>query len=253
MNFRTLNANEIDCRVSTVSAKGCSLLLYKDARCDMNILDEEIGPEYWQRKHEVVNGNLFCSVGIYIPELDQWVWKQDVGVESYTEKEKGEASDSFKRACFNWGIGRELYTAPFIWITAGNVNLEEGRDGKKTTRDRFKVTDISYTDGKISALEIINTSLKNKVVYAFGKTSGQLEDEQIREDIGSKKINEVKVGALKQVADKANVTAEQILKTFNLESIYDMTESQFIECNRMLQKQIDMLRKMEKENAGQNT
>lgn len=102
MNFRLLRADEIDCRISTVSEKGLSLLLYKDARVDMTILDETVGPENWQRSHELINGNLFCNVGIKCG--NEWVWKQDVGTESYTEKEKGQASDSFKRACFNWGI-----------------------------------------------------------------------------------------------------------------------------------------------------
>ena len=106
MQFRLLRADEIDARISVVKENGLSLLLYKDARCDMNILDETVGNENWQRKHEVVNGNLFCNVGIWIDRNGQgdWVWKQDVGVESYTEKEKGQASDSFKRACFNWGM-----------------------------------------------------------------------------------------------------------------------------------------------------
>lgn len=104
MQFRKLTKDEIDCRISTVSAKGLSLLLYKDARVDMRILDETVGAECWQRSHELINGNLFCNVSIYFPERDEWVTKQDVGVESYTEKEKGQASDSFKRACFNWGM-----------------------------------------------------------------------------------------------------------------------------------------------------
>lgn len=116
--FRLLKADEIECRVSTINEKGLTLLLYKDARVDQNILDETVGPERWQRTHTVINDNLFCSVGIRFDSDNQheWVWKQDVGVESNTEKEKGQASDAFKRACFNWGIGRELYTAPFIWI-----------------------------------------------------------------------------------------------------------------------------------------
>ena len=107
MQFRTLRADEIECRVGTVKDSGVSLLLYKDARCDMNILDETVGPENWQRTHEVVNGNLFCNVGIYIARHEDYgdfVWKQDVGTESRTEAEKGESSDSFKRACFNWGM-----------------------------------------------------------------------------------------------------------------------------------------------------
>lgn len=107
MEFRKLRADEIDCRVGTINANGCTLLLYKDARCDMAILDETVGPENWQRSHEVVNNNLFCNVGIWVMRpsgFGEWVWKQDVGTESNTEKEKGEASDSFKRACVNWGM-----------------------------------------------------------------------------------------------------------------------------------------------------
>lgn len=140
MEFRALTEKEIDARVATVNEKGCSLLLYKDARCDMRILDESVGSERWQRKHELINGNLFCNVGINFPaeDGDHWVWKQDVGTESYTEKEKGQASDSFKRACFNWGIGRELYTAPYIWIPA------KDEDAIGMGNDRTKVDDSSY-------------------------------------------------------------------------------------------------------------
>lgn len=116
LNFRNLYADEISVRVSQINEKGCSLLLYKDARCDMNILDETVGTNNWQKKFYECKGNLFCSVGIKIQ--DAWIWKDDAGAETFSEKEKGEASDAFKRACFNWGIGRELYTAPFIWVPA---------------------------------------------------------------------------------------------------------------------------------------
>lgn len=165
LEFRNLTAKEIDARVSTVSDKGCSLLLYKDARCDMRILDETVHPERWQRKHELINGNLFCNVGINFPDKDgndHWVWKQDVGVESYTEKEKGQASDAFKRACFCWGIGRELYTAPFIWIGAENVNLVQ-KNGKTTTYDKFTVEQIIIENGEIVALSIRNATQKKRV------------------------------------------------------------------------------------------
>lgn len=162
MEFRTLKANEIDCRIATISEKGLSLLLYKDARVDMNILDEKVGTEKWQRRHELINGNLFCNVGIKFGE--EWVWKQDVGTESYTEKEKGQASDSFKRACFNWGIGRELYTAPFIWISKANANIEQGNNGKWQCYDKFYVEQILYDDNKnIVALSIKNASNNQRV------------------------------------------------------------------------------------------
>lgn len=178
MKFRELRADEIEARVATVKKNGCSLLLYKDARCDMRILDETVGAESWQRKHDLINGNLFCSVGILSGMTGEWVWKQDVGTESYTEKEKGQASDSFKRACFNWGIGRELYTAPFIWIDAGNVGLKEN-GGKWTTSDRFKVKEISYTDGRITGLTITNESMKGRVVYQMGKKVDVPAEERI--------------------------------------------------------------------------
>ena len=167
MNFRKLNGDEIDCRVSTVSEKGVSLLLYKDARVDMRILDETVGAENWQRRHELINGNLFCEVGIYIGDRKEWVWKQDVGTESNTEKEKGLASDSFKRACFNWGIGRELYTAPFIWIDQKDCNIQKDNFGKLRCYDNFTVAGIGYKDGVICGLKIRNQK-KNRVVYNWG-------------------------------------------------------------------------------------
>ena len=170
--FRDLRADEIDIRVRTVSEKGVTLLLYKDARVDMDILDETVGSGNWQRTHEVINGNLFCNVGI---KLDgEWIYKQDVGVESYTEKEKGQASDSFKRACVNWGIGRELYTAPFIWIKAGDVNITKDKNGKPTTNDKFFVSKIAIKDKKIVGIAIRNKNVfeNNEPKRVFVYTAG---------------------------------------------------------------------------------
>lgn len=172
MQFRDLTADDIEVRVQSVklnpdkTPKGLVLLLYKNARVDMNILDETVGPEKWQREHYECKGNLFCKVGIKITEkeidattglsyvaADEWVWKSDCGTESNTEAQKGEASDSFKRACFNWGIGRELYTSPFIWVPADKCNI---RDGK--CYDNFEVEKIIIDDKKINAISIMNTS-----------------------------------------------------------------------------------------------
>ena len=169
--FRALTADDIECRVSTVSDKGCSLLLYKDARCDMKILDETVGPENWKRSHELINGNLFCNVSLWDEGKKEWVTKQDVGTESYTEKEKGQASDAFKRACFNWGIGRELYTAPFIWIKSENVPLPQ-KNNKFTTYDKFRVTQIIVINGEIKALAIKNDSL-GKMVFSYDVRSAE--------------------------------------------------------------------------------
>ena len=158
LKFRKLRAEEIECRVATVKdGKGFSLLLYKDARCDMNILDETVGVLNWQRKHLRDNQN--CIVSIYDEDKKMWIEKEDTGTESYTEKEKGLASDSFKRACFNFGIGRELYTAPFIWIS-------ESKDNTKYAK--YDVMSIDYDErGNISKLAIANEKTK-EVVYTFG-------------------------------------------------------------------------------------
>lgn len=161
--FRKLRADEIDCRVNTINEKGLTLLLYKDARCDMNILDETIGCMNWKREHTRDNAN--CVVSIWNEEIKEWISKEDTGTESNTEKEKGLASDSFKRACVNWGIGRELYTSPFIWISKDNCNIEKKDNGKYTTYDTFKVKQIGYNDyGEIKKLAIVNAKT-NKVVY----------------------------------------------------------------------------------------
>jgi hypothetical protein len=145
IEFPLLTESQIDVRISTFKeGKGGSLLLYKDARCDANILDSVILPENWQCKFYECKGNLFCSVGIRIG--DEWIWKDDCGSESNVEKEKGEASDSFKRACFKWGLGRELYTAPFIWVPA---------DKMTNKFDKFEVEKILYNESRqISALSI---------------------------------------------------------------------------------------------------
>lgn len=167
MEFRKLKPSEIECRVNTINSKGLSLLLYKDARCDMNILDETVGPLNWQRSHSRENAN--CTVSIWDKEKKQWISKEDTGKESFTEAEKGLASDSFKRACFNWGIGRELYTAPDIWISPDKFELKQnGKDkygkDKYTTYDKFIVAGINYDDsGKISALSIYNIKTKQRV------------------------------------------------------------------------------------------
>lgn len=171
--FRALRADEIDVRVATVSTKGVSLLLYKDARVDMNILDEVFGPFGWRRSHQLIGDRLYCTVEVWDGEKQQWISKQDVGTESYTEKEKGQASDSFKRACFNVGIGRELYTAPFIWVPSDKCQISE-KNGKPTTFDKFTVEKIDTVDGVIRQISIVNETMSRKtgsVVRAFVKVA----------------------------------------------------------------------------------
>ena len=176
-----LKANDIDVRIQqVVGPKGdektahAVLLLYKNARVDMRILDEVYGPTGWQRTHEVINGNLFCTIEIWDKDKKQWIKKQDVGVPSAAEAEKGEASDSFKRAGTNVGIGRELYTAPFIY-----VDLLQGEyydTGKKkndkpiyaaNTNVKFVVSEISYDETR-SITGLVIKDRKGNVAKVIG-------------------------------------------------------------------------------------
>ena len=173
MNFRDLTKDDIEVRVQSVKKIGLILLLYKNARVDMNILDETVGAENWQREHYEVKGNMFCRVGINVGKfvvpaalmssesnassfsLPEWVWKSDCGTESNTEAQKGEASDSFKRACFNWGIGRELYTSPLIWIPESKCKIENNK-----CYDTFSVEKI-----KIENKRIVGLAIRNDRIY----------------------------------------------------------------------------------------
>lgn len=175
MEIRLLGPEDIELRVSTIRENGCSLLLYKNARVDMKILDETFGPTGWQRKHEVINENLFCTISIWDENKKQWIEKQDVGVESYTEKEKGQASDAFKRAGFNVGIGRELYTAPFIWISLNKDEIyENGKDNRGRIKYalkpsiHFRVKKIGYNDNReINQLSIVDNNGRTR--FELGK------------------------------------------------------------------------------------
>ena len=168
-----LTKEDIECRIQSVNDKGAVLLLYKTARADMRILDEVFGAMNWQRQHEVVNGNLFCTISIYDPNKGQWVSKQDCGVPSNTQGEKGEASDAFKRAGFSWGIGRELY-------------------------DRFHVTDIQYDREKREFTRLTICDDKGKERYRLGtKTDRPQKDDSTEEERRKKGIE-----AIEQMARK---------------------------------------------------
>lgn len=226
--FRKLYASEIDARVSTINKNGCSLLLYKDARVDQNILDETFGIFGWKRSHQLIGDRLYCTVEVWDDDKKQWISKQDVGTESYTEKEKGQASDSFKRASFNWGIGRELYTAPFIWITPDKVNITE-KDGRYTTTDRFAVESIGYSeDGNINKIVIINTK-KGIVAYQWEKN----------EKILSEKIKAKDVKALQAKIAQKCVKTESVCKRYSVNDISELTFAQFTQAMAILEKQED--------------
>ena len=187
---RKLNANEISVRIGQAKyddAKkitGASLLLYKDARVDMKILDEMYGTFGWQKSYEKIGDSLFCKISVFDTAKNQWISKEDVGTESNMEAVKGEASDAFKRAGFNFGIGRELYTAPFIWISG---------DLLKDKYDKFSVTEIGYTDDEISYLKITNDT-KHIVVFQFNNmkiTTDSIRAEMTRTGIEEKSVLEM--------------------------------------------------------------
>lgn len=161
--FRPLKPEEVEVRVNQCTDKGVSLLLFKTARTDMDLLDETVGAENWQNRYETIDGKLFCELGIRCD--GEWVWKSDTGTESNMEAQKGEASDAFKRSGFRWGIGRELYTAPFVWVGSDACSIKQGRNGKPQCYDKFKVTELEVDDGRIVKLQICNMSRKGAVVY----------------------------------------------------------------------------------------
>lgn len=148
--FRTLRPDEIECRVAQCNEKGASILLYKTARTDADILDETVGAQNWENDFKLVDGVLYGGIGIDYVGNGKLIWKWDAGTESNTEAEKGRASDAFKRAGFKHGIGRELYSAPFIWIDAAKCERLKKNDktGRWQCYDQFDVTEISYDEAE---------------------------------------------------------------------------------------------------------
>lgn len=234
--FRDLTADEIECRVAQISDKGCTLLLYKDARVDMNILDETFGVCGWQREHTLIGDRLYCTVKIRDKETGEWIAKQDVGTENYTEKEKSLASDSYKRACVNVGIGRELYTAPFIWVSSDKYQVSQ-KNGKPTTYDKFKVSDIVIKDKKITGLAIINQRT-NAIVYTFGSLYKKDAPAQTNKPAASKaknidpnkKINAATVEALEGLIAKTNSDRDAMLGFYGIDKLEDMTNVMAKDC-----------------------
>lgn len=249
MEFRLLTAEEVDARISTCAEWGVSLLLYKDARCDQNILDETVGPLNWQRHHTRDNAN--CIVAIWDENKKQWIEKEDTGTESFTEKEKGLASDSFKRACFNWGIGRELYTAPTMLVRAEDLKTLKEQNGKWTCKDYFKVAELEYEDGKIVFVKVLN--MKTNKYIEFGqttkaqekqepkqkpqaKTQGKpkkpqdgptAEELEAQKQIENSKISDIKVKSLLNKCQADGVAVEKILKLYKVKKLCDLTELKF--------------------------
>lgn len=175
--FRTLKASEIECRIATSTDKGASLLLYKTARTDYQLFDEIYGAMNWQCKYELINGVMYCGIGVKNAETGEWVWKWNAGTESNTEAEKGQASDALKRAGFAWGCGTELYSAPFIWIPAAKLQY----NAKNKPINTFCVSAISYNnDEDIDGLVIVDER-SGEVVYQWGQIHDRKQEAPVCE------------------------------------------------------------------------
>ena len=189
VNIRPLKANEIECRIGTINEKGCTLLLYKDARVDMRLLDEVFGPMNWKRDHELVNGNLFCTISIY------------------DEKEKGQASDAFKRAGFNWGIGRELYSAPFIWVKLEPNEIFKSTSGKCSTYTKFSVSEIEYDENReVSKCIIVDNNGVIRYQFPIPKEKKSEKTQQNSSVFSGKQLKEA-IDEVKVCKSRAEVNA----------------------------------------------
>ena len=98
-------------------------LSYIDARYCMDTLDTICGPGNWCDNYKEVKGLMMCGVSIFVNGI--WVTKWDTGSEANFEKEKSIVSDSFKRACVKWGIGRFLYSLKIISLPTKSSNGRE--------------------------------------------------------------------------------------------------------------------------------
>ena len=221
--IRNLRADEIECRIGTITEKGVTILLYKNARVDQAILDEVFGITGWQRSHCQIGGEIYCTVSIWDSEKCSWVNKQDVGSESEYEKVKGAASDSFKRACFNLGIGRELYTAPLIFIPSSMLQIEI-QNGKRIVKDRFYVQTIEISnEKKITELSVVNH--KGQKVFSYGS----------RNENTSRRLAEQKKLLAKELK-RTGVTEQAVIERYGLSSLDEMDSETFLRVLTALKK-----------------
>ena len=239
MEFRPLRADEIDCRISQIEKNWCTLLLYKDARVDMNILDETVGCMNWQKHYSRDNAN--CTISIWDEDKKQWVEKEDTGTESFSEAEKGLASDSAKRSGFCWGIGRELYTAPSIFIIPNkeikykNNGKEvdeffEYKEGKYTTKTKFYVDYIDYDDKRNIKDLIIRDQKGNIRFMQCSKEYEKVRDEEISKLKKLIELREEKDGKFNR---------ENLYKHYGVKSDAQLNDKQTKEVIELLGKKVE--------------
>lgn len=214
--IRLLKAEEIDVRVGAIYKKGITLLLYKNARVDMSILDELYTPYGWMRKHMKVDDVMFCELLVKDPETGTWVSKMDVGAPSYSEPIKGACSDSFKRAATNLGIGRELYTSPFIWVDINEVTIKE--DGaKKSVKDSFSVQSIEFDEERRNITGLVIVNQDRKVVFQY------MENCKAKSNVPAITITADQTTQILDEIKRTGVSLPGVLKKYGLKKISDMS------------------------------
>ena len=234
LEFRLLNPDEIDVRVGMATEKGVSLLLYKDARVDMNILDETVGATNWQKSYQVIDGKLYCTISIWDEEKQQWISKQDVGTESNVEKEKGEASDAQKRAGFAWGIGRELYTSPFMWVKAGDCNVKD-----KKCYDHFIVKGINYDGRNIAGVIIYNQDTKATMTYGRINLANTRAERTETPQTAPAGVSEVQITALKQLSAKKGFSEKNVASLYKKVFFSELSQEEYSDAVQRLNKYAD--------------
>ena len=221
---RLLKADEIECRIATINEKGLSLLLYKDARVDQKILDETFGMFGWKRSHQCIDGNLYCTVEVRDRETGEWIAKQDVGTTGYAEKEKSQASDSFKRVCFNWGIGRELYSAPFIWIPTSKVQIQK-KDNRYYCNESFHVASITYNVSReIAGFLIIND--KGDSIFEWKVQNKDIikNDNVKKESVKRTSLSKIQMKGLETELQRTGVAMEAVQQRYHVDDPMQMSE-----------------------------
>lgn len=250
--IRCLKPNEIEIRVQQVSEKGVQLLLYKDSRCDKRILDETFGINGWKNKYEEIKGNLFCTISIWDDEKKQWIDKCDCGIESNGNdgnEKKGEASDSFKRAGFNVGIGRELYTRIFYFANVPTKKNDKGKWELVNKFEKFEVSEITTNEEteKIEKIKIVDSS--GKVVFSYPRTTTatkKVETKPTEEMITAEQVKLIHTLFTKiEKMDKQvfknftnDVAKENVYKSYKVKSSKDLTKTKAKEMIDLLQSKV---------------
>ncbi|MGL5962508.1 MAG: Rad52/Rad22 family DNA repair protein [Cetobacterium sp.] len=222
--FRNLKTNEIEIRVQSVTQKGAVLVPYVSSRCAMDILDETVSPMFWKREQLIKNNINHCILSIFNNDIKEWISKEDVGVASASEAVKGASSDSFKRACVNWGIGRELYSSPFLF--ANVKTLKDEKNNKWTLENKFQkfyVSRIEYDSlgNNITNIEIVDC--KHNIVFTnYSNNSISRNFDNIK-DVTPEK-NKIAINKIISVANEQTINNQ--LSYHKIKNLSEANEAQ---------------------------